>query len=59
SLHPNWREVVGDEGQVYYYNVVTNKTQWEKPVVEDRQTLEGYSVASINAVIERVMASQH
>ncbi|CAG8494432.1 9888_t:CDS:10 [Ambispora gerdemannii] len=59
SLHPNWREVVGDEGQVYYYNVVTNKTQWERPVVEDRQTLEGYSVASINAVIERVMASQH
>ncbi|CAG8485076.1 11285_t:CDS:10 [Ambispora gerdemannii] len=58
SLPPNWCEVVGDEGQIYYFNVVTNKTQWERPVVEDRQTLEGYSVASINAVIERVMASQ-
>ncbi|CAG8769195.1 1964_t:CDS:1, partial [Ambispora leptoticha] len=32
---------------------------WDRPVVEDRQTLEGCSVTSIDAIIERAMASQH
>ncbi|CAG8521823.1 14261_t:CDS:2, partial [Ambispora leptoticha] len=35
SLSPNLREVIDDKGQTHYFNVVTNKMQWEWPVVED------------------------
>jgi hypothetical protein len=27
----NWREERSSSGKVYYYNTVTEKSQWEKP----------------------------
>jgi len=32
ELLPGWEEATAPDGKVYYYNVETNQTQWEKPL---------------------------
>ena len=35
-LPPNWKEAISSEdGSTYYYHVITNQTQWERPRLED------------------------
>ena len=31
NLPPNWYSAKAEDGQVYYYNGITNETQWKKP----------------------------
>ena len=31
NLPPHWYSAKADDEQVYYYNGITNETQWEKP----------------------------
>merc|ERR1712096_120330 len=34
SLLPNWMPVVDLEGDTYYWNTKTEKTQWERPAAD-------------------------
>ena len=31
EVQPDWEEVLDEEGNMYYYNVVTEETSWERP----------------------------
>ena len=33
ELLPNWEAVEGEDGRTYYWNVDTNETTWDKPVL--------------------------
>eukprot|EP01119_Soliformovum_irregulare_P001434 TRINITY_DN1113_c1_g1_i4.p1 TRINITY_DN1113_c1_g1~~TRINITY_DN1113_c1_g1_i4.p1 ORF type:complete len:495 (-),score=167.90 TRINITY_DN1113_c1_g1_i4:1287-2771(-) len=39
ELQPNWESVVDDNGDVYYYNSVTQETQWDAPYVQSGWTM--------------------
>ena len=33
---PDWEEVKGEDGSVYYWNTITDETRWEAPVVKTK-----------------------
>ncbi|CAG8487845.1 10741_t:CDS:2 [Diversispora eburnea] len=56
-LAPNWFEAKDEYGHTYYYNKYTKETSWERPVVkDDMKTIDGFSKAEIQGVIERAEA---
>ncbi|CAG8455408.1 6923_t:CDS:2 [Acaulospora morrowiae] len=56
-LAPNWFETTDEYGNTYYYNKYTKETSWERPVVkDDMKTIDGFSKAEIQGIIERAEA---
>ena len=43
ALQAGWREVVGEDGDVYYYNDDTGESQWEPPVQGDSMAIALHS----------------
>ena len=39
ELQDGWREVTGDDGDVYYYNDETGESSWEPPVKSDTMSI--------------------
>ncbi|CAG8539307.1 5687_t:CDS:2, partial [Acaulospora colombiana] len=56
-LAPNWFETTDEYGNTYYYNKYTKETSWERPIVkDDMKTIDGFSKAEIQGIIERAEA---
>lgn len=56
-LAPNWCETTDEYGNVYYYNKYTKETTWERPIVkDDMKTIDGFSKAELQGIIERAEA---
>ncbi|KAG2222497.1 hypothetical protein INT45_012811, partial [Circinella minor] len=54
KLPPNWRWATDNNGNVYYYNRLTGKTQWEMP--EDKaSSIEGVSQAELDGFVEKAI----
>ncbi|KAI9247168.1 hypothetical protein BDA99DRAFT_526274 [Phascolomyces articulosus] len=54
KLPPNWRWATDNSGNVYYYNRLTGKTQWEMP--EDKaSSIEGVTRAELDGFVEKAM----
>ena len=39
NLQDGWREVCGDDGDVYFYNDETGESQWEAPLKSDTMAI--------------------
>ncbi|KAI9022778.1 hypothetical protein CLU79DRAFT_858673 [Phycomyces nitens] len=53
-LPPNWRSASTEDGSVYYYNILTRKSQWLFP--EERESsIEGVSQEQIEGQIEHAI----
>ncbi|KAI7898484.1 uncharacterized protein BX663DRAFT_443046 [Cokeromyces recurvatus] len=59
-LPPNWRFAHAEDGTIYYYNRLTNKTQWEFPAIEtptSSATIEGVTNPSdLEELVEKTIA---
>ena len=54
KLPANWRWATDNNGNVYYYNRLTGKTQWEMP--EDKaSSIEGVSQAELDGFVEKAI----
>ncbi|KAM3586802.1 hypothetical protein VKS41_001857 [Umbelopsis sp. WA50703] len=50
KLPPNWKAAYSAEGSVYYYNSITNQTQWEPPE-EKVSSIEGVDQSQIDGLV--------
>lgn len=50
KLPPNWKAAYSAEGSVYYYNSITNQTQWEPPE-EKVSSIEGVDQSQLDGLV--------
>ncbi|KAJ2962152.1 hypothetical protein NQZ79_g2632 [Umbelopsis isabellina] len=50
KLPPNWKAAYSAEGNVYYYNSITNQTQWEPPE-QKVSSIEGVDQSQLDGLV--------
>ncbi|CAO3581791.1 unnamed protein product [Absidia cylindrospora] len=56
KLPPNWRQATTEDGSVYYYHKITNKTQWTFPEEKAISSVEGVDPARLEDVVNQAMS---
>ncbi|KAF7732147.1 histone methyltransferase set2 [Apophysomyces ossiformis] len=51
KLPANWRSAITEEGVIYYYNIITRKSQWQYPE-EKASSIEGVDREQIDGLVE-------
>eukprot|EP00794_Sanderia_malayensis_P017709 gene17709-19478_t len=50
SLPPGWKTATDPEGKIYYYHVITRRTQWDMPTCEDESPARPLNMSQKNSI---------